>query len=108
MAPRKDLLPGTLELLVLKALTVSPMHGYGIAHHLRQLSQDVLNVEEGSLYPALQRLLVKGWVKADWRRTPTGRRGRYYELTPAGRQQLAQEMSAFDELVAGMRRVLEA
>lgn len=108
MTIRNELLPGTLELLILKALTLSAMHGYGIAQHLRQVSGEVLSVEEGSLYPALQRLLVKGWVKADWRLTPTKRRGRYYELTPVGRRQLARELSAFDELVAGMRRVLEA
>lgn len=108
MPTRSDLLPGTLELLVLKALSLDAMHGYGIAQHLRQVSDDVIMVEEGSLYPALQRLLVKGWVTAEWRVTPTGRRGRYYQLTPAGRRQLAQELTAFEALVAGMRRVLEA
>jgi PadR family transcriptional regulator PadR len=101
-----DLLPGTLDLLILKTLSVEPMHGYGIAQHIGRLSAAALKVEEGSLYPALQRLRVKGWVKPEWKQTPTKRRARYYALTPAGRRQLAHEVSAFDQLVAAMRSVL--
>jgi PadR family transcriptional regulator PadR len=101
-----DLLPGTLDLLILKTLTIEPMHGYGIAQHIGRLSAEALKVEEGSLYPALQRLRVKGWVKPEWKQTPTKRRARYYALTPAGRRQLAHEVSAFDQLVAAMRSVL--
>jgi transcriptional regulator len=82
------------------------MHGYGIAQHIGRLSAAALKVEEGSLYPALQRLRVKGWVKPEWKQTPTKRRARYYALTPAGRRQLAHEVSAFDQLVAAMRSVL--
>jgi transcriptional regulator len=101
-----DLLPGTLDLLILKTLSIEPMHGYGIAQHIGRLSAEALQVEEGSLYPALQRLRVKGWVKPEWKQTPTKRRARYYALTPAGRRQLAHEVSAFDQLVAAMRSVL--
>ena len=100
------LLPGTLDLLILKTLSIEPMHGYGIAQHIGRLSAAALKVEEGSLYPALQRLRVKGWVKPEWKQTPTKRRARYYALTPAGRRQLAHEVSAFDQLVAAMRSVL--
>ena len=111
MTPLKDpfkleLLPGTLDLLILKTLTVGAMHGYGIAQHIGRLSDDVLKVEEGSLYPALQRLKLKGWVSAEWRVTPTKRRARYYELTAAGRRQLAQELTAFEQVVAAVRSVL--
>ena len=81
---RVELLPGTLDLLILKTLSVQPMHGYGIAGHIGRLSAAALKVEEGSLYPALQRLKLKGWVKAEWKLTPTKRRARYYALTPAG------------------------
>ena len=101
-----DLLPGTLDLLILKTLSIEPMHGYGIAQHIGRLSAEALRVEEGSLYPALQRLRVKGWVKPEWKQSPTKRRARYYALTPAGRRQLAHEVSAFDQLVAAMRSVL--
>lgn len=104
----EPLLPGTLEMLVLRTLTLGEMHGYGIAHHLRQVSRDVLQVEEGSLYPALQRLRVKGWVKAEWRQTPNNRRARYYAITPAGRKQLGEERVSFDRLIAAIQRVMEA
>ena len=103
---RVELLPGTLDLLILKTLSVQPLHGYGIAQHIARLSSDALRVEEGSLYPALQRLRLKGWVKAEWRTTPTKRRARYYALTRAGRAQLAQEVTAFEQLVAAVRGVL--
>lgn len=103
---RVELLPGTLDLLILKTLSVQPMHGYGIAGHIGRLSAAALKVEEGSLYPALQRLKLKGWVNAEWKLTPTKRRARYYSLTPAGRRQLAHEVSAFDQLVAAVRSVV--
>ena len=104
---RRDVLPGTLEMLILKTLTREPMHGYAITKSLRQTSEDVLQVEEGSLYPALQRLEVKGWVKAEWRLSEKNRRARVYELTSAGRDQLAREVSDFDRMVRAITRVLE-
>ena len=103
---RVEILPGTLDLLILKTLSVAPMHGYGIAGHIGKLSAAALKVEEGSLYPALQRLKLKGWVTAEWKLTPTRRRARYYSLTAAGRRRLAHEVSAFDRLVAAVQRVV--
>ena len=90
-----DLLPGTLELLTLKTLVRGPLHGYAIAQRLRGLSGDVLHVGESSLYPALQRLLPKGWVKAEWGASENNRRARYYTLTPTGRKQMAVERQDF-------------
>jgi transcriptional regulator len=104
---RADLLPGTLYLLILKTLSVQSLHGYGIAQHVQRLSAEVLQVEEGSLYPALQRMQLKGWVKSRWRQSPTGRRARYYELTAAGKRQLAQEVDGFDRIIGAIRAVLE-
>jgi PadR family transcriptional regulator, regulatory protein PadR len=104
--PRNDLLPGTLDMLVLKTLTFGPLHGYGIAQHLQEVSRDVLRVEEGSLYPALQRMRQKGWVKAEWKRTPNNQRARYYTLTAAGRRQLGEEQSSFSEMLAAISRVM--
>jgi len=104
----EPLLPGTLEMLVLRTLTLGEMHGYGIAQHLRQVSRDVLQVEEGSLYPALQRLRVKGWVKAEWRQTPNNRRARYYAITAPGRKQLGEERLSFERLIGAIQRVMEA
>src|SRR5437879_2131289 len=103
---RVELLPGTLDLLILKTLSLGPMHGYGITQHIGRLSAAALRIEEGSLYPGLQRVRLKGWVTAEWRRTPTGRRARYYALTAAGRRQFAQEVSSFEQLVAAVRSVL--
>ena len=103
---RSEILPGTLEMLILKTLTIAPMHGYGIAQHLQQLSQDVLQVEEGSLYPALQRMQLKGWVSSEWGQTPTKRRARYSKLTPLGKKQLAQEVADFDRLLVAIQRVM--
>src|SRR5918999_6528961 len=91
-----DLLPGTLELLILKTLAGGELHGYAIAQHLRETSDDVLVVGESSLYPALQRLLLKGWVKASWGTSENNRRARYYTLTAAGRKHLVTERKAFD------------
>jgi len=104
----RDLLPGTLDLLVLRTLQRGPMHGYGIAQHLRITSQDVLQVGESSLYPALQRLLLNGWVKGEWGTSDNNRRARYYTLTSLGRRQLAVERKGFDQLIAAIQRVLEA
>jgi transcriptional regulator len=101
-----DLLPGTLELLVLKALVGSAKHGYGIVEHLRLASDDVLRVGESALYPALQRLLQRGWVKAEWGASENNRRARYYTLTAAGRRQLAAERAEFDRMVGAIQRVL--
>ncbi len=100
------LLAGTLDLLILKTLSVSAMHGYGIAQHIHRLSGDALRVEEGSLYPALQRMQVKGWVASEMKKTPTGRQGRYYRITAAGRKQLGAEEASFLRSVAVTRRVL--
>jgi transcriptional regulator len=103
---RVELLPGTLDLLILQTLSLAPMHGYGIAQHIARLSAKALQVEEGSLYPALQRLKLNRWVKAAWKKTPTGRRARYYQLTAKGRRQLSREVSAFEQVVAAVRRVV--
>jgi transcriptional regulator len=103
---RSDLLPGTLDLLILKTLSIQPLHGYGIAQHVQRLSADVLQVEEGSLYPALQRMQLKGWIKSKWRQSPTGRRARYYELTAAGKRQLSAEQAGFERIIAAIRAVL--
>jgi PadR family transcriptional regulator PadR len=101
-----DLLPGTLDLLILKSLAAGPMHGYGIAQRLRLLSEDVLQVGESSLYPGLQRLLLKGWVKAAWGASENNRRARYYTLTPAGRKQLTAERQEFDRIIVAIHKVL--
>jgi transcriptional regulator len=101
-----DLLPGTLDLLVLEAIARGRKHGYGIAEHLRLTSRDVLQVGESSLYPALQRLLLDGWVKAEWGVSENNRRARYYTLTPAGRKQLATERRDFARMVEAIQRVL--
>jgi PadR family transcriptional regulator, regulatory protein PadR len=101
--------PGTLYLLILKTLARSgEMHGYQIANSIQCISDDVLQVEEGSLYPALQRMLIKGWVTAKWGVTAGNRRARYYQLTPAGRKQVAVETSQFERVVAAITRVIEA
>ena len=107
-ASAKDaLLPGTLEMLVLKTLTRAPLHGYGIAQYIRQVSEDVLQVEEGSLYPALQRLQLKGWVASEWATTENNRRARYYRLTLLGRKQLAAESANFDRVIGAIARVMK-
>jgi PadR family transcriptional regulator, regulatory protein PadR len=108
MTPRRDLLPGTLDMLILKTLSVQAMHGYGIAQHLQRLSQDVIHVEEGSLYPALQRMRQKGWIDADWRQTPNNQRARYYTITTAGRRQLGEQEAGFAELTGAIRRIMRA
>ena len=104
---RKDIPPGTLYMLILKTLSHGPMHGYGIAERIQQISEDVLQVEEGSLYPALQRMLIKGWVVAEWGVSDNNRRARYYRLTAAGRKQLAIELSQFDLVMQAITRVIQ-
>jgi PadR family transcriptional regulator, regulatory protein PadR len=103
-----ELLPGTLYLLILRIAAAGPIHGYGIAKRIKEASAEVLDVEEGSLYPALNRMLVKGWLNAEWGYTETNRKARFYRLTPAGRKQLAQESQQFDRLVDAIRLVLRS
>jgi PadR family transcriptional regulator, regulatory protein PadR len=103
---RAELVPGTLDMLVLKTLTLGAFHGYAIAQRIEQLSEDVLRVEEGSLYPALQRMQLKGWVTSSWGLTSTNRRARFYKLTAAGRRQLAKEIAGYDRVSAAIARIL--
>lgn len=103
---KTDLLPGTLEMLILKTLSIETMHGYGIAQHIQMLSADVLTIEEGSLYPALQRMLVKGWVSAAWKISANNRRARFYTLTAAGKKQLGVEASRFSQVSGAIMRVM--
>ena len=106
---KADKLQGSLDLLVLKILSRrAPLHGYAIMTAIEEISGEVLRVEEGSLYPALQRLLLKGWVKAEWKITETNRRARYYTLTAAGRKQLGIELSEYEQLIAAIGRVLQS
>jgi transcriptional regulator len=107
MYDRADIPPGTLYMLVLKTLLHGPLHGYGIAQRIHLISEDVLKVEEGSLYPALQRMLVKGWVTAEWGQSDTGRRVRFYTLTRSGKKQLSNEISDFDRVIKAVYRVIE-
>ena len=103
-----DLLPGTLEMLILRALASGAKHGYAIVEHLRITSQEVLQIGESALYPALQRLLINGWAKAEWGVSENNRRARYYRLTAAGRKQLGQERAEFERMVRAIQDVLEA
>ena len=105
---KSGLLPGTLDMLLLKTLERGGvMHGYGIAQHIQQVSEDVLRVEEGSLYPALQRMEVKGWIASDWGHSANNRRARYYRLTAAGKKRLQQEVAEFDQVMGAILRVLK-
>jgi transcriptional regulator len=107
MAGKKaELLKGTLDMLILQTLTLQPMHGYAVAQHIGRLSEDVLSVEQGSLYPALERLQKKGWVTSKWGESPTGRQARYYTITAAGRRQLGEQLAAFDQVSLAIARVL--
>jgi PadR family transcriptional regulator, regulatory protein PadR len=109
MEDKTEIPPGTLHMLILKTLfRIGPMHGYGIAQHIQQISKEVLQVEEGSLYPALQRMLIKGWVVAEWRQSDNNRRARFYSLTPKGRKQLAAEIAEFEKVTAAITRVIQA
>jgi transcriptional regulator len=108
MGTKSDIPPGTLYMLILRSLArMGAMHGYGIAQFIQQTSDDVLQVEEGSLYPALQRMLIKGWVTAEWKQSDNNRRARYYRLTPEGRKQMARELNEFDRVMAAIARVIE-
>ena len=102
-----ELLPGTLEVLILKTLARGPAHGYAIARHLERVSADVLRVGESSLYPALQRLLANDWVRAEWRQSELKRRARVYRITPAGRKRLAQEAEEFARMAGAITTILE-
>jgi PadR family transcriptional regulator, regulatory protein PadR len=102
-----EVLPGTLDLLILRTLVPGKMHGYGIAQRLKQVSDEVLQVGESSLYPALQRLLLNGWVKAEWGASESNRRARYYTLTAAGRKQLTVERKQFSRMIAAIHKVLD-
>jgi PadR family transcriptional regulator PadR len=106
MPPSTDLLQGTLDLLILRTLVLEPMHGWGIALRIQQLSRDVLQVGQGSLYPALYRLEYKGWVRSDWGISDNNRRARYYSLTRAGKKQLDAELATWDRLSTAVALVL--
>jgi PadR family transcriptional regulator len=105
---RSDLLQGTLDVLVLKTLAAGPMHGWGISQRIQQVSQDVLQVNQGSLYPALYRLEARGWIRASWGNSENNRRAKYYELTRVGRRQLSEETASWERFAAAVARVLEA
>ena len=104
--PKNELLKGTLDMLVLQTLSLQPLHGYGIAQQIEALSNDALRVEQGSLYPALERLQKRGWITSKWGESPTGRRARYYSITASGRRQLGDEISSFDAMLVAINRVL--
>ena len=106
MSSRRELLPGLLDLLVLKCLSTQEMHGYGISQYLQVASKDVIRVQEGSLYPALQRMRQKGWIKAEWRVTANNQRARFYTITADGRRQLGEEQAGFSELMTAVQRIL--
>ena len=105
-ATRAEILQGTLEMLVLKTLTLEPMHGWGLSVRMRQISGEVFEVQQGSLYPALQRMLRRGWIRADWRSTENNRRARYYDITREGRRQLDAQMAEWDRSSRAVNRVL--
>ncbi|MBL8219544.1 MAG: PadR family transcriptional regulator [Bryobacterales bacterium] len=104
----RDLFPGALEMMVLQTLRQGPLHGYALVQHIQRHSDDLLQIEEGSLYPALQRMLKAGWLAAEWGVSPTNRKVRIYKITPAGRKQLSKEVSRFERMLAGISRVMKA
>jgi len=106
MGKTPELLPGTLDMLILRTLVRGAQHGYGIAQHLRAVSEDILQVGESSLYPALQRLMLNGWVSAEWGASENNRRARFYTLTAAGRKQLAAETHEFERMIGAIQKVL--
>jgi PadR family transcriptional regulator len=106
--PKADLLQGTLDMLILKALSLGPLHGYGIIQRIRQLSGEMLNVEQGSLYPAVYRIEQRGWVSSKWGMTETGRQAKFYALTKAGRKQLTAEEESWDLLALAIANVRKA
>ena len=103
---QRDLFPGALEMMILRTLRRQPLHGYALAQHVKRASDDLLQIEEGSLYPALQRMLKAGWLQAKWGVSATNRRVRIYTITPAGVKHLQREVSRFDRMLEGIRRVL--
>jgi len=103
---RKDLFPGALEMMILRSLTREPSHGYALVQQIKRASKDLLQIEEGSLYPALQRMLKEGWVRARWSASPKGRRVRVYEITAAGSRHLEEQVSHFERMLKGIRFVL--
>ena len=103
---KTDMLPGTLDLLVLKTLSLGTLHGYAIAQHIERLSDDALNVEHGSLYPSLERLQRDGFITSKWGESPTGRKARYYTITRSGRKRLGDHITEFDKLMLGIAKVL--
>ncbi len=103
---RPDPLQGKLDLLILKTLSLGPLHGYAIAQHIERLSGDLLTVEQGSLYPALERLQKRGWITSEWGASPTGRQARYYTITDGGRRQLGQQIDSFDRVSLAIARIL--
>jgi PadR family transcriptional regulator, regulatory protein PadR len=105
---KPDLPQGTLDLLVLKALSLGPMHGYGVGQRIQQLAEDMLQIEEGTLYPALYRIEQRGWIESEWGMSENNRRARFYKLTRAGRKQLAVEESQWEHLTAAVAKVLQA
>ena len=105
--PKRDVPAGTLEMLILQTISSGPMHGYGIAQQIERVSEGVLCAEQGSLYPALERLLLKGWAKAEWGDTPTRRKARYYTITEAGRRHLVTRLSDYDRVSLAIARVLQ-
>ena len=106
--PKADLLQGTLDMLILRALSLGPLHGYGVIQRLRQMSDEMLTVEQGALYPALSRIEQKGWVTSEWGVNETGRRAKFYTLTKAGRKQLQVEEASWDRLALAIAKVREA
>lgn len=108
MAGRTDLLQGTLDLLILKTLQLGPLHGWGISKRIRQLSEDVLEVGQGSLYPAMYRLEARGWITAEWGISPEGRRAKFYRLTADGKQQFAEERASWRLFSGAVEQILEA
>ena len=106
--PKSDLLQGTLDLLILKTLALEPMHGWGISQRIQQVSDGVLNINQGSLYPALYRLEQKGWIVAEWNSSDNNRKAKYYELTKSGRKQLTEETANWERLASAITQVLEA
>src|SRR4051795_12813415 len=106
MSKPRELLPGTLEMLILQTLSREPLHGYAIAQHIQRISEDALQVEEGSLYPALQRLLREGWVAAEWGISSRNRKVRTYRITPEGQAQLDREASSFERILAGIALIM--
>jgi len=103
---KSDLLPGTLDMLVMKTLTRGHLHGYAIGQLIQQLSEDILQVEEGSLYPALQRLELNGWIEGEWGQSANNRRARFYKLTPDGRKKLSAETQRYHQVIGAIARVM--